>query len=83
MTLIYLLLLKEEVYFILMMLLKNVTEEHMLIIILIEPKVWRISFENSQDAVLLVLSSLEYNEEDYTRYYDEFEQLNCLKSKVI
>lgn len=45
----------------------------------IGPHVWRTSFEHSSDAVLLVLSSLEYNEEDYIRDYDEFEQLSCLK----
>ena len=45
----------------------------------IDPHVWRTSFEHSADAVLLVLSSLEYNEEDYIRDYDEFEQLSCLK----
>lgn len=45
----------------------------------IAPHVWRTSFEHSPDAVLLVLSSLEYNEEDYIRDYDEFEQLSCLK----
>lgn len=38
----------------------------------IEPHVWRTSFEHSPDAVLLVLSSLEYNEEDYIRDYDKF-----------
>lgn len=45
----------------------------------IEPHVWRTTFEHSPDAVLLVLSSLEYNEEDYIRDYDEFEQLSCPK----
>ena len=45
----------------------------------IAPHIWRTSFEHSPDAVLLVLSSLEYNEEDYIRDYDEFEQLSCLK----
>ena len=45
----------------------------------IAPHVWRTSFEHSSDAVLLVLSSLEYNEEDYIRDYEEFEQLSCLK----
>lgn len=45
----------------------------------IGPHVWRTSFEHSPDAILLVLSSLEYNEEDYIRDYDEFEQLSCLK----
>ena len=41
----------------------------------IEPHVWRTSFEHSHDAVLLVLSSLEYNEEDYIRDYDKFLKL--------
>ena len=45
----------------------------------IAPHIWRTTFEHSPDAVLLVLSSLEYNEEDYIRDYDEFEQLSCLK----
>ena len=44
----------------------------------IEPHVWRTSFDHSSDAVLLVLSSLEYNEEDYIRDYDEFmEVVKC------
>ena len=38
----------------------------------IGPYIWRTSFEHSTDAVLLVLSSLEYNEEDYIRDYEEF-----------
>ena len=42
--------------------------------IYIAPKVWRTTFEHSSDAVLLVLSSLEYNESDYIRDYNEFEQ---------
>lgn len=37
--------------------------------------VWRTSFEHSSNAVLLVLSSLEYNEEDYIRDYNEFLKL--------
>ena len=41
----------------------------------IGPRVWRTSFEHSSDAVLLVLSSLEYNEEDYIRDYDKFLKL--------
>ena len=41
----------------------------------IAPHIWRISFEHSSDAVLLVLSSLEYNEEDYIRDYDKFLKL--------
>ena len=44
----------------------------------IAPYVWRTSFEHSPDAVLLVLSSLEYNEEDYIRDYEEFmEVVKC------
>lgn len=41
----------------------------------IAPNVWRTSFEHSSDSVLLVLSSLEYNEEDYIRDYDKFLKL--------
>ncbi|MDY2882890.1 MAG: FdtA/QdtA family cupin domain-containing protein [Romboutsia timonensis] len=41
----------------------------------IAPNVWRITFEHSPDAVLLVLSSLEYKEEDYIRDYDKFLKL--------
>lgn len=44
----------------------------------LSPKVWRTTFEHSSDAVLLVLSSLEYNEADYIRDYDEFlEVVKC------
>ena len=43
--------------------------------IYIAPKVWRTTFEHSSDAVLLVLSSLEYDENDYIRDYDEFKKL--------
>ena len=41
----------------------------------IGPHVWRISFEHSTDSVLLVLSSFEYNEQDYIRDYDKFLKL--------
>ena len=41
----------------------------------IAPHVWRTAFEHSPDAVLVVLSSLEYNEEDYIRDYDKFLKL--------
>ena len=45
----------------------------------IAPHVWRTSFEHSPDAVLLVLSSLEYNEEDYIRDYDQYmEVVSCI-----
>ena len=44
----------------------------------IAPHVWRTSFEYSSDAVLLVLSSLEYNEVDYIRDYDKYmEVVSC------
>lgn len=45
----------------------------------IEPHIWRTTFEHSSDAVLLVLSSLEYNEEDYIRDFNEFEQQSRMK----
>lgn len=38
----------------------------------ISPKVWRTTFEHSEYSVLLVLSSLEYDEADYIRDYDKF-----------
>ena len=41
----------------------------------ISPKVWRTTFEHSKDAVLLVLSSLEYDEKDYIIDYNEFKKL--------
>ncbi|GIM33810.1 sugar 3,4-ketoisomerase [Paraclostridium bifermentans] len=44
----------------------------------ISPKIWRSTFEHSKDAVLLVLSSLEYNESDYIRKYEQFlEAIRC------
>lgn len=44
----------------------------------IAPHVWRTSFEHSPDSVLLVLSSLEYDEEDYIRDYDQYmEVVSC------
>lgn len=47
--------------------------------IYIKPHIWRTTFGHSSDAVLLVLSSLEYNEQDYIRDYKIFEQRSCLK----
>ena len=41
----------------------------------ISPKIWRTTFEHSSHAVLLVLSSLEYDENDYIRDYDKFKKL--------
>lgn len=41
----------------------------------IAPKVWRTTFKHSSNAVLLVLSSLEYDEKDYIRDYNEFKKL--------
>lgn len=35
--------------------------------------IWREMFDFSEDAVLLVLASKEYNEEDYIRNYEEYE----------
>lgn len=44
----------------------------------ISPKTWRTTFEHSSDAVLLVLASLEYNESDYIRDYNQFlEVVKC------
>ena len=38
----------------------------------ISPNIWRTTFNHSKDAVLLILSSEEYSEEDYIRSYNEF-----------
>lgn len=40
----------------------------------IENDIWREMFDFSPDAVLIVLASDFYNEEDYIRNYDEFLQ---------
>ena len=45
----------------------------------IEPMVWRTTFDHSSDAVLLVLSSLEFDEGDYIRDYNKFlEGAKCI-----
>lgn len=45
----------------------------------IDSHIWRTTFEHSPDAVLVVLSSLEYNEEDYIRDYDKYmEVVSCI-----
>lgn len=45
----------------------------------VSPKIWRTTFKHSSDAVLLVLSSLEYDEYDYIRDYNEFlEVVKCI-----
>ncbi|MDU1538952.1 MAG: FdtA/QdtA family cupin domain-containing protein [Paeniclostridium sordellii] len=45
----------------------------------ISPKVWRSTFEPSENTVLIALSSLEYNEDDYIRDYNEFlEVIGCI-----
>ena len=36
------------------------------------PMTWGVQFEYSEDAVLLVLASDYYDNEDYIRNYDEF-----------
>ena len=41
----------------------------------IDSHIWRTTFEHSCDAVLLVLSSLEYNEEDYIRDYNKLKEV--------
>lgn len=38
----------------------------------ISPKIWRTTFDHSEDAVILALSSLEYDKNDYIRDYDKF-----------
>lgn len=45
----------------------------------ISPNIWRETYDHSSDAVVLVLSSLDYNENDYIRDYDEFmEVVKCI-----
>lgn len=45
----------------------------------ISPHIWRTTFNHSSDAVLLVLSSQEYDEKDYIRDYDKFlEVIRCI-----
>ncbi len=38
----------------------------------IGPGIWREMYDFSEDAVLMVLASEEYSEDDYIRDYDEF-----------
>ena len=40
--------------------------------LLVEADMWREMYDFSEDAVLLVVASLLYDEEDYIRNYDEF-----------
>ena len=43
------------------------------------PNIWRETYNHSSDAVVLVLSSLKYNEQDYIRDYDQFmEVVKCI-----
>ncbi len=42
----------------------------------ISNNMWREMYDFSEDAVLMVLASDYYNEEDYIRNYDEFVRLN-------
>lgn len=44
----------------------------------IEPLVWTILYNYSNEAVLLVFASLPYDSEDYIRDYDEFKKLASL-----
>lgn len=41
----------------------------------IGPMIWREMYDFSEDAVLLVLASHEYDEKDYIRNYDEYEKI--------
>lgn len=44
----------------------------------ISPKIWRTTFNHSENAVILVLSSLEYDENDYIRDYEKYmEEIKC------
>ena len=44
----------------------------------VSPNIWRETYDHSSDAVILVLSSLEYNEQDYIRDYDKYmEVISC------
>ena len=43
------------------------------------PNIWRETYNHSSNAVVLVLSSLEYDENDYIRDYDKFmEVVKCI-----
>lgn len=42
---------------------------------------WREMYDFSQDAVLMVLASELYNEDDYIRNYDEFKKMISLKGE--
>lgn len=41
----------------------------------IGPMIWREMYDFSKDAVLLVLASKEYDEEDYIRNYEEYKKI--------
>lgn len=41
----------------------------------IGPMIWREMYDFSDQAVLLVLASKHYNEQDYIREYDEYERI--------
>ncbi|WP_420792923.1 WxcM-like domain-containing protein [Lentisphaera marina] len=47
--------------------------------LLLEAGVWGIQYKYSQDAILLVLASHEYDESDYIRDYDEYIQYKLNK----
>lgn len=57
-------------------LLKNPNEEEVFLLndpseaLYVGPMIWREMFDFSEDAVLLVLASEYYNEDDYIRNYD-------------
>lgn len=47
----------------------------------VPPKIWAVQDNFSSDAVLLVLASHHYDEEDYVRDYDKFLKTICRKSE--
>lgn len=49
--------------------------------LLIEGMVWHDMREFSKDAVLLVLASEHYNEQDYIRHYEDFKRIASGESK--
>ncbi|WP_122641318.1 sugar 3,4-ketoisomerase [Romboutsia sp. Marseille-P6047] len=47
--------------------------------IYIDPKVWRTTYNHSDDCVVLIISSNSYDESDYIRDYKKFlEEVKCI-----
>ena len=51
---------------------KNFKLNHCNLGLLIPPKIWSFQYEFTKDAVLLVLASEIYDEDDYIRSYEEY-----------